>query len=394
MRRFQYAILLLLALVALWSAGDIDYLNQFAQADLQYYRKMAQAAPYLALDIRPPFVFRIFAPFLAGILPFPDPLSFRLLTSIFLCASPLLLMRFLKKRGITNDTAFLLSACYVFHPYAFALNAFNYFQLCDVLIFIVVLLAFNWIPKEGGKDNMTLGFKMGENIGYFVLLLCLGVLVRETTLLIMATFMFSAVWASKNIGFKNKSEILHQWKYILPVIAIFLFSRIVIQSTVESDWSFLKGAENYAPKALKFETWFRLVVNAFVPFGFVPVLFWAETKAYFKTSPEILFFGVLVLVSCFFGADTERLVIPFLPFFYLIIGQIMDEFVLRNAIKKYEWLLFVFAIILANQHHIFARFPLPNAKWTYSVSLISSLLVCLLFLRHKKASTSSHAEAL
>jgi uncharacterized membrane protein YoaK (UPF0700 family) len=126
----------------------------------------------------------------------------------------------------------------------------------------------------------------------------------------------------------------------------------------------------------------------------VPVLFWAETKAYFKTSPEILFFGVLVLVSCFFGADTERLVIPFLPFFYLIIGQIMDEFVLRNAIKKYEWLLFVFAIILANQHHIFARFPLPNAKWTYSVSLISSLLVCLLFLRHKKASTSSHAEAL
>ena len=91
-----YALALaVLSLVMAWLYGTIDYLGLYANVDLKHYRALAQAVPWWATETPQPFVFRILGPYLVGLLPVPDPLGFRLLTTAGLAVLTVLLFAFL-----------------------------------------------------------------------------------------------------------------------------------------------------------------------------------------------------------------------------------------------------------------------------------------------------------
>ncbi len=71
---------LLTALMAFLYGRIKETRPEYADWDIWEYSRMAAAAPGLADDIPSPFAYRLLGPYLAGLLPFPDPQSFQLLS--------------------------------------------------------------------------------------------------------------------------------------------------------------------------------------------------------------------------------------------------------------------------------------------------------------------------
>ena len=325
-----------------WLYGTIDYLGEFAHVDLRHYRAMAQAAPGLS-DTPSPFAYRWLGPYAVGLLPVPDPLGFRLLTTSALVLLPVAFFGFLRRLGLGASVAAFTAALLPFNPYVFGFPAFNPFQIGDALALVLIVLAFSALV-----DRRWL---------LYALALAVGVLAREPVLLVLpAGFVF--LWERGTL----RSDGLRCLVASLPALVVFLLLRVLLPADGPG---LLVLLVDHAVKASDPVTWYRLLVNAWAPLSFIPLVFFRTTRVFVRRHLYLVAFAVLVLASALFGGDQERLVAPAFITVYALVGYVLQ----RHMWTRLARIVLVLAAVVTSLHHLTARFPLPSRTWTVVLSL-------------------------
>jgi hypothetical protein len=343
--------LALLALAMSWLYGHIDYLGEFRDVDLRHYRAMAQAAPAIDADVPRPFAHRLLGPYLAGLLPFPDPLAFRLLSTALLVGATLTLFGFLRCLGLADPLAAFAAALSTLNPYWFGFIAFNPFQAADAMALVCVAGAF-WAYRS-------------DRLAAYAALLVLGALAREPVILVVPA-----------VAFAVASRAEWRWRPAvpwlaagLPAVAAFILVRILVPAPGPG---FAEALLAHAGKALDPATWYRLLVNSYAPLSLLPIVFWRTSIDFARRQPGLMVFAVLVLVSALFGGDQERLVAPAFVTAYALVGTII-----AHHLWDVRWIRWVIALgaFATSLHHLTARFPLPSRRLTLVISVAALLFV-------------------
>ena len=146
------------------------------------------------------------------------------------------------------------------------------------------------------------------------------------------------------------------------------------------------------PKLASPESWFRLLINAFLPLSLVVIIFFEITLAFFRSRIYALVFLVLVFAATLFGSNTERLMAPAFVVYYWLIAVILASLMERRLLL---WLVLA-ASFIASLHHTVARFPLPSRTLTLIVSFgalaaVSAALIGYRLLSHDKGGTGRRA---
>ncbi len=327
--------------------GGIDATRpEYADWDVWDYTRMAQAVPGLADNVASPFVYRLAGPYLAGLLPYPEPEAFRLLALLFSFTLVMGFYGLLCSQGLRPWIAAVTVSLFTFNKHHFGFNLWDYFQVNDVLVLICM--------------TVMLWALYGERWRLFGIVLCLGAAAKETCLLLIPAAL---------VYLCEKGTLPRQWRTaveaFIPGLFVFLSLRALIApaggpSPVES---FL----THSTKVLSFTTPLHLLVNPFLPFVFLPFIYLKATVQFFSMRKHLLIFGVLVLFSSLFGANNERLMAPASLVFYWLIGTILQE---CGAGRVFIGCCLGFGF-LSSFHDEIGRWPLPGHTWAMVVSLVA-----------------------
>lgn len=353
-------VLAVLALLASIYYGKIPYtVEPFSGWDLGSYLPMAEAAPNLDSSVTQPFAFRILGPYLAGLLPVSEPTGFRILAvSLSVLCSGLLYVLF-RRAGVSPTVALVVAALALLNRYVFGEWLFNYFRVADLLsaIFLIVLFLALW----GGRWAV------------FGVTLVLGVLTKETAvLMIPVAFVYLL----------ERREGARRWRRallaVLPGALLFVLLRAFVPNGGGN--SLFEALATYSYKLYNPESLFRGLVNTFLPFTLVPLVFFRRTVAFFREHLHLLAYLVLVYLSTTFGLNEERLVAPAFIVFFSLLGVILD------GVRAGRW---TFAVLLAagfasSLHHVVGVWQLPSSDWTRAIVLGAGLGVTLYMVLLKR----------
>jgi hypothetical protein len=357
--------LFMLAILSIFLSGRIQFwMPEYSHMDLAKYKTMAETSPQISETVIQPFVYRVFAPWFAGLLPFKTEISFYLLTTLSLFLVVYLLFGFLIINGIEYRIAFALTSCFIFNRYFFQFLAWDYFHLTDTLSLIVILI-------------FLINLK-NRNWFYLLAISILGVLIKETVLIMIPVayiflFQFKA-------GLKEYIGLT-----IISVVTFLIFIGIRLTINVtggENLWTqFFTGLEYFFTA----ESLLKKLVVAFLPFGLVPFIFYGESLQFFKSNYHYQVLFVLVFIISFFG-DAERLMMPLAPVYYVLIGYIMQKHITEKINKSYLRKFLVYLMILSflsSFYHLWGIFKLPSGVYSLITSSIITLFSGYLFLRLK-----------
>lgn len=353
------ALLLLLAALLMFLYGQIDYTDPFyATTDLYHYRLMAQAAPALPTGVQQPYTYRLLGPYLAGLLPLPDPAAFHFLTILAALVLTLVFFGFLCAHGILPGLAAFTTLLFLLNRHLFGFIIWDYFQVDDALalLFLILLL---WALRGDRPMHWT----------FFGVVLALGALTRETTLLaIPVAFVYLA--ERRQLAARGNYLIVA----ILPALTMFLGLRLLIQPA--GGLTLFEAFLRSAPKILDPSTLFRLFINPFIPLVFLPLIFFRTTLRFLRDHIYLLVYVLLVFISALFGSNNERLMAPAFIVFYLLVAIILQERLHseQNRSQRLFLALLLVCTFLSSLNHQWARYPLPSRNLTLFLSL-GSLLV-------------------
>src|SRR5271169_6831908 len=244
----KYSILVgIVTIVVLYTYGRIDYQNpDYSTWELHDYRAMAQASPGFTESVRQPFIYRILGPYLCGILPMSTNDSFLFLSASAALALSLLFYFYLCYATIKPSIAALTTILFVLNKYLFGFPVWNYFHLDDILsqIEIVILI---WTM-------------MSRRWRWFGVVLLIGSLTRETPLIMIpVAFVFA----------RDKKFLNESWKQILAASAPAIIAAILLRVFLHSNQgnNLFQALSDYSRKLIMPETWFRLLINSFIPFS-------------------------------------------------------------------------------------------------------------------------------
>jgi len=322
---------------------------------------MAISSPELNFEIVQPFVYRILAPWVAGVIPINLELSFYFLNMFALLGLALLMYKFMIKFGLESRVSFALTACFVFNRYFFQFLAWDYFQIVDTLSLIIIIYSFLLVKS---KKWLTLS-----------LILIVGVLIKETVLIIIPTAFAYLYWKDSEKSDYNNLAIVSS-----NSIIVFILLRVLIQPGGGEDiiTQFTTGISRF----FTFEAFTKKFIVAFTPFGLIPFFFHKTLFEFIKKHKYVLvYFGLVLFVSAF--GDFERLMAPFAPFYLLFIGEIIQKFLneKENKDELKTFLLYMMAIsYLASFHHIWGLFPLPGKNITLVLTIAALTIMLAHFL--------------
>lgn len=328
-------ILSILALGMIFWYGKINYhVEPFSQMDLQFYREMAVAAPNIQLDVPQPFIYRILGPYIVGVLFSDEVLGFYILSIVFSFILVWLFYSFLMHMKINSSIALITVIAYIFNKYLFGFTIWNYFQINDLLSLMILLILLMSLYTSHLKTYM--------------IFLSIGMITREICIIMLPVSIIYAI----------ETKQVHKYTKIIlaniPGLAIFIGLRIFIEP--EDGLNLYHAFMMHAPKLLILETWARLLFNSFVPFSFVPLIFFETTKKFFLQRKHLLVFSLLVFVTTLFGVDNERLMAPLFIVFYLLIAYIFQEFFVDHP---YILSLMTVSGFAASIHKWIGQFPAP-----------------------------------
>ncbi|MFL5735301.1 MAG: hypothetical protein ACJ78Q_19250 [Chloroflexia bacterium] len=354
LRRYDINLIAVIAVAAImiFMYGQINYAvpPYSTEWNLVDYRAIAAASPGLNIHVESPFVYRILGPYIVGLLPIPDPVGFRILAAIASTVCVVLYYYFLRYFGIKGSVAALVTVLYIFNPWLFGFTSWDSFHINEILSLIYMIVLFlamlrsKWI--------------------LFALTLLLAAVTRETAMLMIPVAFFYLV-EKKKLSEEGRSYALA----IIPGIVVFVLLRLVMQPVAGP--SLQEGLADNIGKFLSAETWFRLVIRAFIPLSLLPIIFLNRTIFFFKDKKYMLGFLVLVFVSAFFGRENERLMIPAIVVFYLLIADIVQTYLYSYRVML---ALLLACGFLSSLHHEIARYPLPKTL-VVVLSLVSLLVV-------------------
>ena len=336
----------LVCLGMLFLYGTIDYtVYPFSHWDLRSYRRMARAAPHLAEDVPRPFAYRILGPYVVGLLPMSESLGFRLLTLVVGFSLIPLFYFLLCERGVSACPAACAVALFVWNKQLFGFAVWNFFQVNDTLSLLCLVLLF-WVLWR-------------ERWVAFAIVLFLGAFTRETALLMVPT---AFVYLLERGRWQEKGRAL--LLAVIPGVAAFLFLRWLIQPAAGR--GLLDAFLLHADKVTSVETWFRLLINPFIPLSLIPLVFVEQTVSFVRQNKHMALFFLLVLAGTLFGGNNERLMAPAFVVFYLLIAEI-----LQGEFQGAKGMLAVILVcgFLSSLHHRTARFPLSQRYLTVILSM-------------------------
>ncbi|MBL7998200.1 MAG: hypothetical protein JNL32_06125 [Candidatus Kapabacteria bacterium] len=351
------SVVILVCIASFLVFDTIDYTGKYATVDLAQYRVMAQAAPSLAVGTVPaPFAYRIAAPWFAGMLShtgIPEPLSFRILT--LLCIALLLYRIGINIQQTCSTTISILMMCWLaFSPFAFGFCIFNYFQLCDVLTLLLLLLAL-----ESLRTFNPLTFALTSS---------LAVLTREHAMILVLVVV---VWM-----FLHRSQTKSMLLAIMPMLAVFIVLRLVV-TPLSTDWSLLGSFLDYLHKLWSPEAWFRVVITSWSPFGPAILLLLVRKEVRNQLLPHEWLFITLNCCAVLVAKDTERMMLPAL----LVLTPVFARVLAAATLPVWMIVLF-FACTVANaMHPLYVHWsPLTKVQY-YALNAGMSMAVAFLVTR-------------
>jgi hypothetical protein len=355
-----------LSIISIGLSGQIAYwMPEFSNMDQLHYRNMALAAPELNFDTIQPFVYRILAPWLAGIIPINLELSFYFINLFALIGLALLMYKFLVEFKLEQRTAFALTSCFVFNRYFFQFLAWDYFQIVDSLSLIIIIYSFFLIKS---KNWLALSF-----------FLIIGVLIKETVLIIIPTAYAYLYWNKS-----SRNDYIQLTMASFSSIIVFILPRVLIHPAGGED--IITQLTTGIPRFFTFEAIIKKFIIAFTPFGLVPFFFNKTLKEFIlRYKYVVVYFGLVVFVSAF--GDFERLMAPFAPFYLLFLGEVIQKFLKEkdNKAGLKTFLLYMMAIsFVASLHHIWGLFPLPgrNSTLVLTIAALGVMLAHFLDLKY------------
>lgn len=333
--------------------GQINYmLEPFAHWDLSSYRKMALASPEINPDIPIPFAYRVLGPYIVGLLPISTTIGFYIFSIFFSICLSFQFYYLLRYIGLSTTISSVTVSLFLFNKYLFGITIWNYFQLNDLLSlnFIIIMLLSIW-------RNQWIVFSI---------ILVLGAFTKEISLL-MIPVAFIYILEKKELSTKWKKVIVA----VIPAIMIFILIRVLIPTA--GGKSLLEAFLIFSQKVWSPESILRKLVNSYLPFYFIPFIFFKHTLQFFRTKKYMLWYVILVFLSTYFGSNNERLMAPSFIVFYMLIGTI-----LQDLNPKKTFLLFIMVIgFLSSFHHVFAKYPLQSINWTYFFTLGTTLIITI-----------------
>jgi len=359
---FPIVTIIIVAITFIFLADRIDYTSpDYSDTDLAKYRMMAESSPTLNFEVSKPYVYRILAPWLAGILPLNIDVSFFFLNSIFLILLSITLYYFLLYHKIGKNIALFVTLCFILNRYFFAFLAFDYFQFGDTLSYFLLLISFFLIAKKRWV--------------LFSIVLIIGVLTREVALLIIPVgYLFI---------YEKKILSMNYLKYsvaLFPSVLIFIFFRVLIK--IDGDENYLtqiiSGFELFKPESI-----IKKFFISVTPFAFLSIVYSKELYTFFLKHLYLLMLFVGTVFSSFFGFDHERLMSPSAPVFFLFLAIILEQTVQSKKWENHKGKIFGIIITLAflsTFYHLWGIIKLPNREITLFVTVILNVFMLIFFL--------------
>lgn len=338
--------------------------------DMLKYITMGEEAPGLNLDVPQPFVYRIFAPWLAGILPMDLHTSFYILSSLSLILSALLLFLLLREYAIEARTAFILTFAFIFNRYFFQFTAWDFYQLTDSLSLMIILASILLSLK--GKY-----FKVS-------LLLFIGVLTKEIVLVVIP-FLFAELYYKKS----NAKGYLQVGAAVLPSIILFILLRVLIEPQSGNDLMTKLltegGANIFTVNSLS-----KKLLVAFTPFFFLPVFFIKDFFAFIRKNISLSILFLSVFAASLFGGDYERLMTPAVAAYFVFIGTLLQKIFARMKNSKEVKILYYAVAVssfLSSFYHLWGIIKLPTAFHSVISTIFFGILIGFLFVQAERRFT-------
>lgn len=327
--------------------------------DMQWYLRVAEAAPNIDPDMRQPFAYRLLGPYLVGLLPVPEPMGFRMMTIASAFGLVLLYYYLLRYVGLSSFASLTSVILVILNRYTFGNTVWSNFMVSDflVLIFIMMMFLAMW------KSRWTA----------FGITLVLGAMTRETAMLMVPVALFY-IWEQKELSTKWRKVLLACIPGLLTILLIRLFVPI------GEGRSLTEALATFSSKLLEPSSLFRLLVNTFLPFTLVPLLYFRTTIDFFRSRKYLLFFVVLVFGTTLFGSNQERLMVPAFIVFFMLFGTILE----RVQEKKVTFFVLLTAGFLSSFHYSFGIWQVPDANWTRALTLGATLFVTLYMIIEKQ----------
>jgi hypothetical protein len=299
---YFFATLIMFGLATLLY-GHIEFVEGVTDGDMNHYRAMAKATPGIDTTRPTPWVYRILPPYLAGLLPFTINQSFWLWSILF---SNFMLGAFFylfSMFGISAFWSFFTLSLFVFNRYLFGIYIFNYFQLVDLLSLLFLILAFILLYKKKWLP--------------IVLVTTLGALTKEVILLLTPTFV--TYFYAKN---SNKRFLKSFLVFLIP---FFFYVLTHIVGEQDTGGYLIEQLKTNGASFFSFKHWGEVLINAFVPLSFIPIIFYEITYNFLRENSSFLILIVGCLTSTLLAGANERLMIPTAIPFYLLIGTIFEK---------------------------------------------------------------------
>ena len=359
---FRNIILLTLAAVlAMVLFGQLPSTTDYTTLpDSSWYLRTAEAAPNLDLGQRQPFGFRLLGPYLIGLLPISAPLGFRIFTVILTFCFVFLSYYVLRYVGLSPLVSLVSVVLVLLNRYVFGHTFWSVFLVNDFLMMIFILVMFLAMWK-----NQWLVFSVT---------LVLGAMTREPTMVMVPVALFY-LWERKDQA-RWRTVILACIPGLLTLLAIRLFVPI------SEGTPLIEALATYSRKLIEPRSLFRLLVNTFLPFTLIPLVYFRTTVDFFRTRKYLLVFIFFVFCTTLFGSNQERLMIPTFIVFFMLLGTILES--VKG--KALTFSILIAAGFLSSFHYNFGNWQLPGPDWTRALTLGSALLVTVYMIFVKRNS--------
>ncbi len=327
------------------------------------YTKVAeQFSNHKIPDAEGPYVYRIGTPFLASLVSEENLISgFKIINVIGNLLATILFIFWLRLYLDNLKTRILLSALFLFMWHGPTRFVYYYPVYTDPWLFVALLAGLIGIRKV--QENTTL-----LRIVLLGIIVFIGVLFREVSLIIAVAFLFSKNPFTSMLG-KHSLQISLFVKHFIKniplsfFIPLFLgivsFTMIKLSVTQNNTYSFFMSALNW----VQLKTFISYLLAWFVAFGpiiIIPIYYWRTVLQFLIRNQFMLIFlfGISVL-GWAGGTDTERLLFWSCPIVYLLIGKIILDNGLFN--KQNSMGLFVLFVTQSLSERIFWIIPdFPN----------------------------------
>jgi len=355
-------ILFLVTILTILLSGSIDYTDSsYSNMDMNKYISMAEASPGIETNIIRPFVYRIAMPWLAGVLPFSIPTSFLILNSISLFLLSIIFYLFLIEYKTDENLALVVTIFFQLNRYFFQFLGWNFFQLSDTLSLTFLFYSFILLRNK-------------NFIGLFFIMV-FGVLVKEYMLIfIPAGF---ALIFERGL---NKKEVIN---FSIISIASFLtfwgIRKIIPTEGGESLFiQYTTQLVFYSKPILLIK---RFIIT-FSPFGLLPFLFYKDLFYFLNKNKHLFIYSLTVIVLSFFG-ESERLMAPLAPIYFLFIAELVRKYIIADNEELLKSRLLISLIVVAfltSFYHLWGVIKLPNEYYSMITTIALTIVVTVIFL--------------